>query len=124
VKLLFLPEGGYNNAASCNSEPAYVYIDDKGKLGFDVDMVLSLMSSLALGFVALIIFTDSRIQGHPNLIIAYTCLFDSYNFYNFFSRYVSCGYNLNGVYDRLFASTVQDPYYYVTCNWFHTCSWE
>jgi hypothetical protein len=55
-------------------------------------MGLSLVSAVLLAFVALLIFTDKRLQAHPNKLIAYTCLFDAYNFYNFFSRYLECGY--------------------------------
>lgn len=59
------------------------------------------------------------------MIIAYTCLIDAFNFYNYFSRYVACGYDLNVDYDRLFASTVQDPYYYVKCKWLEMgCTWD
>jgi hypothetical protein len=100
------------------NEYDYVYFD------FKADMVLACLSSLALGFIALIIFTDKRIQGHPNMIIAYTCLVDAFNFFNFFQRYVTCGYDLNLYYDKLFASTVQDPYYYVTCNYLNMCDWS
>jgi hypothetical protein len=120
LKLLYLPKGVIElNAVACGGELNYVDDDDSGYLNFDIDMSLSLMSSLALGFVALIILTDSRIQGHPNKIIAYTCLIDAYNFYNFFTRYVVCGYDLSAFFDRMFANTVQDPFYYVKCNWFH-----
>lgn len=73
-------------------------------------MVLALLSSVSLAFVTLLIFTDKRIQGHPNMLIAYTCLADSFNFFNFFLRYVTCGYNLNIYLDQLFAITVQIPY--------------
>jgi len=58
-------------------------------------MGLSLASAIMLAFVALIIFTDKRLQAHPNMLIAFTCLADAFNFFNFFSRYLICGYELN-----------------------------
>jgi hypothetical protein len=110
LKLLYLLKGSSEiNAVACSDELNYVNDDDSGYLNFDIDMSLSLMSSLALGVVALIILTDSRIQGHPNKLIAYTCLINAYNFYNLFSRYVVCGYDLNALYSGMFANTVQDP---------------
>lgn len=84
--------------------------DDKGLTYFNIDMVLSLLSAISLACVTLLIFTDKRIQGHPNMLIAYTCLFDSFNFFNYFMRYVTCGYSLNIYLDQLFAITVQIPY--------------
>jgi hypothetical protein len=79
---------------------------DIANFTFQADMYLALLSALALGAVALIILTDKRLQGHPNMIIAYTCLLDAYTFYNFFARYVVCGYDKNVFYDQLFATTV------------------
>jgi hypothetical protein len=76
-------------------------------------MGLSLTSAILLAFVALLIFTDKRLQAHPNKLIAYTCLFDAYNFYNFFSRYLECGYELSFYLDIIFALTVQAPGLYV-----------
>ena len=114
----------YNNAAACNNVDGYVDDDDRGTLYFNLDITLSLMSSLSLGFIALIILTDKRIQGHPNKLIAFTCLIDAFNFYNYFSRYLACGYGLNLQYSLLFASTVQDPIFYVKCNWLHQCNWQ
>ena len=104
---------------SCSLEKGYVNYLVSGTLDFNVDITLLFLSSLALGFIALIILTDKRLQGHPNMLIAYTCLIDAFNFFNYFSRYLECGYSLNDFFNRLFATTVQDPYYYVKCNWLH-----
>ena len=78
-------------------------------------MGLSLTSAILLSFVALLIFTDKRLQAHPNKLIAYTCLADAFNFYNFFSRYVECGYGASGLLDKLFAKSVQVPWLYFQC---------
>ena len=58
------------------------------ELDFNIDMILSLLSCLSLACVALMIFTDKRLQGHPNMLIAYICLFNSFNYFNFLMRYV------------------------------------
>lgn len=108
-------DSDFSQDTSCNTNDAHVSDDDKGLLAFNVDMALSLASAMMLAFVALLIFTDKRLQAHPNILIAYTCLADAFNFFNFFCRYVTCGYGLNVYLDYLFASTVQYPYLYFMC---------
>ena len=85
----------FSQDIACNTDDYHVSDDDKGLLAFNLDMVLSLASAIMLAFVALLIFTDKRLQAHPNMLIAFTCLADAFNFFNFFCRYVSCGYGLN-----------------------------
>lgn len=50
-----------SQAYSCNTDDYHVSDDDKGLTYFNIDMALSLMSALALGYVALLIFSDKRI---------------------------------------------------------------
>ena len=105
----------FSSAASCVSDDDHVNPNDRGLLAFNLDMGLSLASAIMLGFVALLIFTDKRLQAHPNMLIAYTCLADSFSFFNFFCRYLTCGYHLNEYLDYLFAYTAQLPYMFLFC---------
>lgn len=76
-------------------EPQGVNWEDSGFAWFKFDLFLSILSGLLLGLVALMIFQDTRLQAHPNKLIAYSCLFNSYNFFNFSMRYITCGYGWN-----------------------------
>ena len=58
------------------------------------------------------------------MLIAYTCLFDSFNFFNFFLRYVTCGYDLNIYFDQLFAATVQIPVLELKCRLLNLCDFD
>lgn len=87
-----------------------VSYDDAGLTYFKIDLALSLLSGIILGAVGLTIMIDTRIQAHPNKLIAYTCIFNSYNFFNFAMRYITCGYQLNTFLDEVFGMTVIEPY--------------
>lgn len=74
---------------------------------FTLDVALIFLSALSLGYVALMIFSDKRVQGHPNMLIAYTCLFDSFNFANYLMRYITCGFQgVDQWFEELFVHTV------------------
>ena len=105
----------YSQGLACDTDNDHVSDDNKGMPAFNWDVALSLTSAIFLAFVAFIILSDKRLQAHPNMLIAYTCLADSYNFFNFFIRYVTCGYQLNVYLDYLFAATVQYPIAVLYC---------
>jgi hypothetical protein len=55
-----------------------------GKLGlpyFDYDVAAASLSGFALLLVAVLILSDERLHVHPNKLIAYICLCDSYSFF-------------------------------------------
>ena len=105
----------YSTGLACSTDDDHVSSNDVGTAPFNWDMALSLTSAIFLAFVAFLILSDKRLQAHPNMLIAYTCLADSYNFFNFFIRYVTCGYSLNRYLDYLFAATVQYPIAILFC---------
>ena len=66
---------------SCNPTLNYV---NMGKLGlpyFDYDVAAASLSGFALLLVAVLILSDERLHVHPNKLIAYICLCDSYSFF-------------------------------------------
>ena len=58
----------------------------------------------------MLILTDKRVRGHPNNIIALILMADAYTYFQFLTRYIVCGYELNQELDKLFALTVQYPF--------------
>lgn len=64
------------------------------------------LSSVALFLVAILILSDRRLHAHPNKLIAYICLCDSYTFMQFVIRYLLCGYGLSEYANWLYAITV------------------
>jgi hypothetical protein len=89
-----------------NSSHVFVNSNFVGTTSFNVDLSLSTLSAISLGLVALLVLADERIQAHPNLLIAYNCLLDAFNYANFSSRYVACGYGLDPYLDNVFYTTV------------------
>ena len=79
---------------------------------------MTFLSAASLTFVSLAILSDKRVRSHPNNIIALVCLCDAYTFFQFFNRYIICGYSLNLYLEMLFSWTLLQPYYTVVVKWF------
>ena len=98
-----------------------------GSVFFRADIIGASCSCALLLFVGLIILTDKRVRGHPNNIIAFICMADSWTYFQYITRFLICGYDLNHYANWLFATTVQYPIYYVLMekcglSWLHL-SW-
>ena len=103
----------------CNPNENYVsdYYSDEGWFRYDISAAL--ISSVSLAIVACIIFSDKRLQGHPNKLIGVICMLDSYTFMQFCCRYFLCGFNWHEQTNKLFANSVQKPIYWLRCKTSH-----
>lgn len=76
---------GNNNTfammASCNPTLNYVNRNKIGLPYFRADICFATVSCFALFFLASLILTDKRLQGHPNKLIAYVFMCDAYTFF-------------------------------------------
>jgi len=63
--------------------------------------------------VGFTILSDKHLAEHPNKIIAYTCLCDAFNYFQYASRHVTCGFNYVEWLSKFFAVTVQQPINYL-----------
>lgn len=68
-------------AVNCNPSDATVSNDDIGDTYFRLDIAGFTISFIALSCVGLVIISDKRIRTHPNELIAYICLCDSYSYF-------------------------------------------
>ena len=59
-------------------EPEYVTQFKNGETWFRIDIVCIAISMISLSFISFAIFSDRRINGHPNNIIALICLCDAF----------------------------------------------
>jgi hypothetical protein len=96
----------YSDSISCKPDTEHVS-QNKTKqpylFWFWFNCMSAFASAIALAFVAMLIFTDSRLQGHPNKLIAYALLADAYTFWQYGTRYITCGFGINRELDLLFA---------------------
>ena len=88
---------------------------DRSSFYFRYDIAAASISSITLAFVAGLIFSDKRLQMHPNRLIGAICLLDSLAFSTFVMRYYCCGFQLYGPAIWVFAHTVQLPYEWISC---------
>ena len=84
----------------------YVTEEDGGTTAFIIDSIGSSLSFLALTGIACIILSDTKLQAHPNMLIAKKCMCDAFIYYQFFNRYMVCGHQWNNLADRFYARTV------------------
>ena len=80
--------------------------DDRGRTYYRLICSSAFISFLLLFSFGLLILSDKRIRGHPNNIIAFIMMADAYTYFQFLTRYIVCGYEMNTMLDQLFASTV------------------
>ena len=106
----------YHSSVDCqesNEGFEYVTANDRGDAFFRADLIGSACSCFALFFVGMIILTDKRIRGHPNNIIAFICMSDAFTYFQYITRFVVCGFDLNQYFNYVFALTIQYPIYYI-----------
>ena len=87
-------------------EENVVSADDKDRIYYKLICLCTFISFVLLFSVGMLILTDKRVRGHPNNIIALILMADAYTYFQFLTRYIVCGYELNQELDILFASTV------------------
>ena len=87
-------------------EENVVSADDKGRIYYKLICLCTFISFVLLFSVGMLILTDKRVRGHPNNIIALILMADAYTYFQFLTRYIVCGFELNKELDILFASTV------------------
>ena len=83
--------------------------DDRGRTYYQLIIICACISFILLFSVGMLILSDKRIRGHPNNIIALILMADAYTYFQFLTRYIVCGFEMNEMLDQLFASTVQYP---------------
>ena len=76
------------------------------------------ISMISLSFISFAIFTDRRISGHPNSIIALICLCDAFQYAQYFNRYFICGFDWTHNLQQMFSYTVMIPYWTISVKWF------
>ena len=100
---------------SCDPSNKYVSHDDVGNLYFRYDVAAATISCVALFLVAMLIYSDKKLQTHPNKLIASICLCDSYTFCQFVIRYYFCGFRLYSWISQMFAYSAQYPIQWLQC---------
>ena len=103
----------YHSSMDCMDDQTHVGTSHVGSKFFRADIIGASCSCAFLLFVGLIILTDKRVRGHPNNIIAFICMADSWTYFQYITRFLICGYDLNYYANWLFATTVQYPIYFV-----------
>ena len=107
----------YHTSLDCvdltGDDDQYVHSIDAGSTFFRADLIGSSCSCFLLFLVGIIILGDKRIRGHPNNIIAFICMSDSFTYFQYISRHLVCGFGFNDWMNWLFATTIQYPIYYV-----------
>jgi hypothetical protein len=79
----------------CNPADSYVSDDDVGSKFLTLDIIASIASSFSLGFVALLIFSDPKLQKYPNDLIAVVFVCYAFIFFQYATRYLICGFDLS-----------------------------
>ena len=89
-----------------SDEGKVVSEDDRGRTYYQLILICAFISFVLLFSVGMLILSDKRIRGHPNNIIALILMADAYTYFQFLTRYIVCGYEMNEMLDQLFASTI------------------
>lgn len=100
---------------SCNPTLQYVNQYKVGTNHFRFDIAAASLSGISLLLVAVLILTDKKLKVHPNKLIAYICLCDSFTFIQFVTRYLICGFGWSQAMNYFYAITVQYPWVYFDC---------
>ena len=95
----------FGQMLNCNPTLDYVNVAKAGQFDYFSDIALASLSALALLGVALFIFSDQKLQAHPNKLIAVCCICDAYCFCQTVCRYAICGYQLSDWLNWLYAVT-------------------
>ena len=100
------PNLPYHSSLDCVDDEEHVGNWNIGSVFYRADIIGASCSFAFLFFVGMIILTDKRIRGHPNNIIAFICMADAYTYFQYITRFLVCGYDLNQYANWLFATTV------------------